>query len=79
MTRTGSGQKVLETSRVEWGQFSRCSTYHGSGRVCSAGVRSLTGRVGSVQEAFEVSRVGLDRVILAPLSEKPFVFSSVFS
>ena len=47
--RIGPGR--LKFSRVESGRV-------GSGRVSSRDIRNLTGRVESVQEMFEISRVG---------------------
>ena len=43
----GSCQAVIKISRVEWGRVKRYLQYHG------------TGRVGSGQEAFEISWVGM--------------------
>ena len=68
--RVGSGQKVVDisrvgSSRVGSGRVRCCSKYHGFGRVGSESVRYLMGRVGSGRVGsgrVGSGRVGLGRV-----------------
>ena len=72
--RVGPSQKVLKISRVRLGpvvRFPSLAGRVGSGRVGSGRIGSGTqvfkyhgsGRVGSVQEFFSISRVGLGHLI----------------
>ena len=61
--RVGSGQEVLETSRVgRIGSTSFQISRVGSGRVGSRGLQNLVGQVGSGREISKLSQVGSGQV-----------------